>query len=117
IYLDTDTLTVKDLSPLRSTAAFCGQEHLLWSKRRLDKRTMYFWTVGPVLSGVRLMSAQLKAAYRPHRALLRFYDRAANNAVLGFAAGHPFLSRAFVAVANLPEQERTKRFRLGTHLL
>lgn len=117
IYLDTDTLTLKNLDALRENSAFCGLEHILWSTPRLNKRRPYYWTLGPLLSGLRLAAAHWKPGYRFHRSQLRWYDRAANNAVLGFAPQHPFLERAFDAMARLPEHEWTRRYRLGTHLL
>jgi hypothetical protein len=117
IYLDTDTLTLKSLDGLRNAPAFCGLEHILWSKRRLNKLSAYYWTLGPLLSLLRLGSAHLKPGYRVQKALLRWYDSAANNAVLGFSPGHAFLRDLFLRMAALPEQEWTKRYRLGTHLL
>ena len=117
IYLDTDTLTLKSLDLLRASGAFCGLEHVLWSKERLDKRHLYFWTLGPLLSGVRLINARLPWGHSWQRALLGYYARAANNAVLGFSAGHPFLASMLARICELPEREWTKRYRLGTHLL
>jgi len=117
IYLDTDTLTLQNLDTLRQNSAFCGLEHILWSTARLNKRRPYYWTMGPLLSGLRLAAGHWHEGYRFQRAQLRWYDRAANNAVLGFQARHPFLGRAFRAMADLPEQEWTRRYRLGTHLL
>lgn len=117
IYLDTDTLTLRPLDRLREQPAFCGLEHLLWSKRRLDKRRLYFWTLGPALSELRRLSSWHPGGHALNRGLLRFYDQAANNAVLGFSPQHPFLERAFQRIASLPRAEWTRRFRLGTHLL
>lgn len=117
IYLDTDTLTLKNLDHLRHDGAFCGLEHVLWSTERLNKRRPYFWTLGPLLSGLRLGAGHFRHGYALHRAQLGWYARAANNAVLGFAPGHAFLSRAFQRMSELPEAAWTKRYRLGTHLL
>lgn len=117
IYLDTDTLTLQNLDALRQDSAFCGLEHILWSTPRLNKRRPYYWTLGPLLSGLRLAAGHWKEGYRLHRSQLRWYDRAANNAVLGFAPRHPFLGRAFAQMGALPEHEWTRRYRLGTHLL
>lgn len=117
IYLDTDTLTLKNLDVLRQDSAFCGLEHILWSTARLNKRRPYYWTAGPVLSGLRLAAGYWKEGYRLHQRQLRWYDCAANNAVLGFCPAHPFLGRAFAQMALLPQHEWTRRYRLGTHLL
>jgi len=117
IYLDTDTLTLQNLDPLRQGGAFCGLEHILWSTERLNKRRPYYWTLGPLLSGLRLAAGHWRHGYRLHEAQLSFYDRAANNAVLGFTPRHPFLERGFRRMGSLPESEWTRRYRLGTHLL
>ncbi len=118
IYLDTDTLTLKDLSPFRrESRAFYGVEHILWSRERLRRSHPYFWTLGPLLSGLRLVNARLPNGYKLHRWQLSCYGKAANNAVLGFSPGHPFIARAFERIGQLEEGDWTKRYRLGTHLL
>lgn len=117
IYLDTDTLTLRPLTELRRDPGFCGLEHILWSKQRLKKTRPYFWTLGPALSAIRWACGHAERGYALVRPQLRFYDQAANNAVLGFVAGHPLLDRAFARMATLDPSESTRRYRLGTHLL
>lgn len=117
VYLDTDTLTLRDLSPLLSLGAFCGQEHLLWPRRKLRLTDGYFWLRGPLLSAARWMCARTDAGYRHHRRLLAWYSTAANNAVLGFTPAHPLLHAALKRISEMPEKQRQRRFRLGTHLL
>ena len=117
VYLDTDTLTLKDLTPLRREAGFCGLEHILWPREKLTKRSPYFWTVGPALEVWRTVSSALAQGYRLHRRSLRWYSQAANNAVLGFERHHPFLQAALQAIPRLPREDAQKRYRLGTHLL
>lgn len=117
VYLDTDTLTLRDLSPLLSLGAFCGHEHLLWPRRKLNLTDGYFWVLGPVLSAARWVCAHTDSGYRRHRQLLPWYSTAANNAVLGFRPAHPLLHDALERISVMPPQQQQRRFRLGTHLL
>ncbi len=117
IYLDTDTVTLRDLSPLYDLGAFCGLEHVVWP---LDKRHgvhPYRVLGGPLRGLLRKACARLPGGERAFPWLARWYHTAANNAVLGFRAGHPFLLRTLSRVAELSEPERLRRYRLGTHLL
>lgn len=112
VYLDTDTLTMKQLSTLRQSAAFCGKETILWpaGSSSLDPRIL-------ALSEMRGLCATVRHGYRWNRLLLRYYSLAANNAVIGARAGHPLLLHMLKSAALLDESEWKKRFRLGTHLL
>lgn len=117
IYLDTDTLTLRNFTDLRSYSAFCGQERLLWPKQRLDKRSRYFWLDGPALTVARKVLANLPRGYRTQTSLYRHYALAVNNAVLGCAPAHPAFLAALDRACALPNAELSKQFRLGTHLL
>jgi len=117
VYLDTDTLSLRSLAELRRSPAFCGAEHILWPKRRLDKQSAYYWTTGPLLEALRALGSWLPGGHSLYRRTLKWYQTAVNNAVLGFAPGHPVLKSALLRVASLDRAERTQRFRLGTHLL
>lgn len=117
IYLDTDTLTLRNLDGLRRYAAFCGQERLLWSKERLNKRKLYFWVTGPLLSVSRKALANVPWGYRAQARLNPYYAVAVNNAVLGCKRGHPAFLAALDAALALPHAELSRPFRLGTHLL
>lgn len=117
VYLDTDTLSLRGLGELRQSTAFCGREHILWPKRRLDRLSAYYWTKGPVLEALRALGSWLPEGYALYWHTLRWYEKAINNAVLGFAPGHPLLLDAFERVAELGREESLRRYRLGTHLL
>src|SRR5690606_7408928 len=67
--------------------------------------------------GARQLCANLPGGWKFFRAIEGLYPAAPNNAILGAEAGHPFLETCFRLMAELPEAERVKRFRLGTHLL
>jgi hypothetical protein len=117
IYLDTDTLTLRSLSALRSRSAFCGLEHILWPRQALRERRARAWVRGTALTGARFLLGLLPYGYRAHQQLLPWYHRAVNNAVLGFAPAHALLRRALSRITELDAREWTRRFRLGTHLL
>lgn len=117
IYLDTDTVTLRDLTPLRSAPAFCGLEHLIWPLRRARGVSAYRVLGGPARGLLRKACAYLPRGERLFQRVIPLYTTAANNAVLGFAPGHPFLTRTLARVSELSERERARRYRLGTHLL
>jgi Glycosyltransferase sugar-binding region containing DXD motif len=117
VYLDTDTLTLKPFGALLELRGFCGLEHILWPKQKLKLASPYFWLGGPSLMLARAAFGKLAYGYRAQRRVLPYYAQAANNAVLGFAPGHPLIFRALQRMTELDEREWPKRFRLGTHLL
>jgi len=116
IYLDTDTVTFRDLGPLRARGAFCGLEHVVWpveNRPRLHPSL----ALGGLRELVRLTCAVVPRGELAFQRLAGWYYTAANNAVLGFPAGHPFLLRTLRLVDTLSQHERERRYRLGTHLL
>jgi hypothetical protein len=117
VYLDADTLTLRDLTPLLSLDAFCGLEHVVWPLERRYALSAYRVLGGPLRGLLRDACAQLPAGERLFAGIARHYHLAANNAVLGFTAGHPFLVHMLRKVGELGRAERLKRYRLGTHLL
>jgi hypothetical protein len=117
VYLDTDTITVRDLAPLYPLGAFCGLEHVIWPLKKRYGISPYRVIGGPVRGVVRDLCARLPRGERLFHALGRAYPLAANNAVLGFTAHHPFLRHMLEHVSRLAPEELTRRYRLGTHLL
>jgi len=112
IYLDTDTLTLRCLSQLRSLGGFCGLEHVLWPSHRKK-----YHAFALALDGLRWVYGRSPGGPALHRQLLGFYSQAANNAVLGFHQGHAFSRDLLQAATRVPEAEWGRRFRFGTHLL
>ena len=112
VYLDTDTLTLKDFSPLRKLAGFCGEEPTLWpaGTSLLDPRAI-------LLGELRRACSLVPRGYRLHRKLVSYHTMAANNAVLGARARHPILGEMLKQALRLPEAAQIRRYRLGTHLL
>jgi hypothetical protein len=117
VYLDTDTLTLRDLAPLYPLRAFCGLEHVIWPLKKQEGAPLYRLVGGPLRSLVRKVCASLPKGERGFQYVAPWYETAADNAVLGFNAGHPFLLAMLRRVAELSEPERERRYRLGTHLL
>jgi len=117
VYLDTDTVTLRDLTPLRAAPAFCGLEHVVWPLEKARGLHPYRVLGGPARGLLRKACAHLPRGERLFQRISRLYTTAANNAVLGFAPAHPFLNHMLTRVSELPEAERHRRYRLGTHLL
>ena len=117
VYLDTDTITVRDLAPLYPLGAFCGLEHVIWPLEKRYAISPYRVLGGPLRGVVRDLCARLPHGERVFAKLARAYPLAANNAVLGFTARHPFLRHMLEHVSRLAPEELTRRYRLGTHLL
>ncbi len=112
IYLDTDTLTLKNLDSLRQEGGFCGLEHILWPSgmSKTNVRAL-------ALAELRRVCASFALGSTIHRFLLPLYSQAANNAVLGFRKNHPFGGKILQAATQVPKADWAKRFRFGTHLL
>jgi hypothetical protein len=116
VYLDTDTLSLRDLTPLRELGAFCGLEHAIWPFTQRYRWNTFSLVGGPALEVIRAVLARVPNGERGFRHVSQLYYQSANNAVLGFAPAHPFLLRTLEMVARIPPEQRAKRYRLGTHL-
>jgi hypothetical protein len=117
VYLDTDTITVRDLAPLYPLGAFCGLEHVIWPLEKRYGISPYRVIGGPLRGVLRDLCARVPRGERLFHVLGGAYPLAANNAVLGFTAHHPFLRHMLLHVSRLAPEELTRRYRLGTHLL
>jgi len=117
VYLDTDTVTLRDLSELAPRGAYCGLEHVIWPLERRYGLRPYRLLGGPLRGLVRNACARLPHGELWFQRLAPLYFTAANNAVLGFAPRHPFLLHMLQRIAALPPADLTLRYRLGTHLL
>jgi hypothetical protein len=117
VYLDTDTVTLRDLAPLYELGGFCGLEYVVWPLALRRGLKPYRVLGGPMREVVRSVCAHLPAGERQFAKVASWYPCAANNAVLGFSAGHPFLLDTLARVNELSPEEQKTRYRLGTHLL
>ena len=117
VYLDFDTISVRDPAPLLAKSGFCGAEALALPAGLFHSVNPLRWIAAGLRLGMRQLLANIPGGWRLFRPLERFYVAGANNAVIGAQAGHPFLETCFRLMAALPAGERRRRFRLGTHLL
>jgi hypothetical protein len=117
VYLDTDTVTLRDLASLSELGAYCGLEHVVWPRQLRYGIHSYRVLGGPAREVVRFLCATLPRGEALFQHVAPLYFTAANNAVLGFAPGHPFLLHMLQRIDALPQAQRKRRYRLGTHLL
>ena len=117
VYLDTDTITLRDLAPLRRFEGFCGREVLALPREVAGSRRASTWLEAAARIAARRVCTLLPEPDRAFARIEHLYPQAVNNAVVGSAAGNPVLARALERCAELDRVERSKRFRLGTHLL
>jgi hypothetical protein len=116
VYLDIDTVTLAPLTPLLDRA-FCGSEPIAFPEHVMRSRHPGVWARALALHGARLVLREAPRGYRAFRSIEGLYTRAANNAVLGAPAQHPFVRALLQGMVELPESQRLVRFALGTHLL
>jgi hypothetical protein len=111
IYLDTDTLTLRDLAPLRRHGAFLAEERILVSSKvwRRNSRWRYFRTAP--LTVARDLCSRFSYGVRLFQAIAPLYVRVVHNAIMGFRPGHPLLRDALVRIA-LRYPDRPKRYPL-----
>lgn len=117
IYLDMDTLVLRDMAPLRGFHGFLGTERVVWPGERKRRLDTYRLVVGPLLDAVRWVASRAPGGERIHLATARWYSREVNGAIMGFEAGHPFLAFLLNLAAKVPEREWGIPHHLGTFLL
>jgi hypothetical protein len=111
IYLDTDTLTLRDMAPLRQHGAFLAEEHILVSSAvyKRDSRWRYLWT-GP-LTLARDLCVRFAYGVRLFQAISPLYTRVVHNAVMGCRPGHPLMRDILLRIAER-YPDRPKRYPL-----
>ncbi|MDQ3001897.1 MAG: hypothetical protein M3Y08_11635 [Fibrobacterota bacterium] len=117
VYLDFDTITVRDLSPLRQGEGFFGLERVVFPFSFLARKNPLKWISAGLLLLLRELCARLPGGWKIFRRMEGMYPLAANNAIFGFEPRHPFLARCFLNLTAVPRAQLYRRFRLGTHLL
>lgn len=118
VYLDTDTVTVAELTPLRSAGSvFVGLEHVVYPRSLMATKRPLRFAGALALDGVRDLTRRLPDGWRTFRRLEHLYTRAANNAVIGAEPGARFLGSLLDGMVSMPVDRRGVRFSLGTHLL
>lgn len=117
VYLDTDTVTVRELHSLLDAKAFCGEESIVFPRVVMRSRDPRVLALAGVRHAVRDVLRRTPGGWRAFRAIGRWYPRAVNNAVLGTAAGGEFIRELLARMVALPPERQLVRFALGTHLL
>jgi hypothetical protein len=116
VYLDIETVTLRALDPLLDSA-FCGAEPIAFPEYVMRSKSPIVWSRALALHTARLALRELPGGYRSFHAIEPWFARAANNAVLGAPAAHPFMHALLQNMASVPKERRHVRFALGTHLL
>ena len=117
VYLDLDTITVRDLRPLLAAPGFCGRERILVdaATHRRGSRWRYLRT-GP-LDVARWICSRTEGGIRLFSRIADLYPAAINGAVLALPPLHPVAGEALRRVPDLvPELER-RRPVIGPDLL
>jgi Glycosyltransferase sugar-binding region containing DXD motif len=117
IYLDLDTLTVRDLRPLLSEPGFCGRERILVDAavHRRGSPLRYLRTVP--LDVARWVCSRTERGIGRFARIAALYPAAINGAVLALPPLHPVAREALRRVPDLvPELER-RRPVIGPDLL
>lgn len=118
VYLDFDTITVADLSPLREAGGlFCGEERVVFPAKELRNKKLSARLHRLALTATRDALRRLPGGWRQFRTIEDRYYKAVNNAVLGAEPGHPLIAALLERMARMPEHAQFRRFALGTHLL
>lgn len=117
VYLDTDTLTIRDLAPLRRYRGFCGLEPLALPSDLFESLNPLRWGTAGFRLGLREICARLPGGYRLFRPFEKVFFFCVNNAVMGSTVKNPKLEEAFRSICEMPPKMQLKRYRLGTHLL
>jgi hypothetical protein len=109
IYLDTDTLTLRDMAPLRQHGGFLAEEHILVSSAvwKRNSRWRYFRTAPLTLA--RGLCSRFTHGVRLFQAIAPLYVHVVHNAVMGFRPRHPLMHDALVRIAER-YPDRLKRY-------
>ncbi len=117
IYLDTDTITIRDLAPLRRFRGFCGVEVLGMPASLFQSRNPLRWGAAALRLALRATLSVTPRGDQIFRRIEATYPHAVNNAVVGSCPENPIIARAFSTILKLDAATRRRRFRLGTHLM
>ncbi|MFH1532739.1 MAG: glycosyltransferase [Pseudomonadota bacterium] len=118
VYLDMDTITVTSFTDLLDRGgAFYGLERIVFPGAVRQSRRPGVWAGALARAGFRAVCRRRRDGWRLFRRIEGRYSLAANNAVMGGEAGHPFLLDLLQRMIALPPERRRIRFSLGTHLL
>ncbi|MFZ9046643.1 MAG: glycosyltransferase [Cyclobacteriaceae bacterium] len=115
VYLDCDTLVLKDLSPLLNQPGFMGYEKPVWS---INSKADFFYKFfkGPALEVLRFLCLQVGFGYRISHSLSSLFPNALNQAVLGFTPCNGDVLLAITTILDMDLSYTKKTLVLGPHL-
>ena len=117
VYLDMDTVTVRELATLLAADAFCGEESIVFPRAVLRSRDPRVLALAGLRHAARDALRRAPSGWRAFRRVERSYPRAVNNAVLGSTPRGAFIEELLDRMIALPLERQRVRFALGTHLL
>jgi len=117
IYLDTDTIFVKPIDDLLNFRGFCGAETVALPRELFASINPFAYMACGLRFAWRFFCTYCPGGEQIFRKTERFFSQSANNAVLASEAKNPIIAKAFEIINSMPEKEKLKRYRLGTHLL
>jgi hypothetical protein len=117
VYLDLDTITVRDLRPLLGAPGFCGRERILVDAavHRGGTPWRYFRTVP--LDLARWICSRTEHGIRRFARIAHLYPAAINGAVLALPSLHPVAHEALRRVPDLVPLLERRRPVIGPDLL
>ncbi len=117
IYLDMDTICIKDFNELRKLNGFCATETVALPSTLFHSKNPFRWAAAGLRLGIREACVRLPYGYALFRVIEGLYTQAVNNAVIGSMPKNPVWEQALNTIESMPKDEQLKRFRLGTHLM
>ncbi|MCQ2097037.1 MAG: hypothetical protein MJY87_03720 [Fibrobacter sp.] len=117
VYLDTDIIMVKPFEQLMEQKGFVGTEPVALPASLFGSINPFRWIFCGLQFAFREFCARVPRGYGLFRAFEGLFSAAVNNAVIGSEPGNETITKAFEFIKTMPEEERLKRFRLGTRLL
>jgi len=117
IYLDTDTIFIKPIDDLLNLKGFCGTETVALPRELFKSVNPFAYVACGLRFAWRFFCTYCPSGEQIFRKTESFFSQAANNAVLASEAKNPVIAKAFQTMNSMPQKERLKRYRLGTHLL
>jgi hypothetical protein len=118
VYLDTDTISIRDLQPLREKhQGFIGVEPVALPREYFESNNPWRHIPTGLKFAWRELCARVPGGVSLFRPIEPFFHSSVNNAVIGSIPEHPIIKKAFETIYHMDPEKQRKRFRLGTHLM
>jgi hypothetical protein len=117
VYLDLDTITVRDLRPLLREPGFCGRERILVDAAVHRRRSPWRYLRTVPLDVARFICSRTERGIRDFSRIAALYPAAINGAVLALAPLHPVAREALRRVPDLVPHIERRRPAIGPDLL